>query len=268
MKIKVNSQIAYLGTLGRSVDPAMPSIVFVHGAALDHSVWTLFARYFARHGYNAIVVDLPGHGRSDGEPLMSISAQADWLAAMASTLGLTKAIWVGHSMGSLAVIDLAARYPDITEQIALVGTSLPMAVTEQLLAAAKQDDPLAFDMVTVWGHGPNAHIGGISSPGMWLIGSGLRLLERSRPGVLFTDLNACNNYTEGLEQAARIRSPVLLVLGEKDMMTPPRATGKLRTALGAARAITLKGIGHNLMNEDPNGLLDALITLIPHSKVA
>ena len=268
MKIDINSQIAYLGTLGRGVDPNLPSIVFVHGAALDHSVWTLFARYFARHGYNTIAVDLPGHGRSEGEPLVSISAQADWLAAVTSTLDLSKAIWVGHSMGSLAVLDLAARHPDITEQIALVGTSVPMAVTEQLLEAARRNDPLAFDMVTVWGHGPNAHVGGISSPGIWVIGSGLRLLERSRPGVLFTDLSACNNYTEGLEQAARIHCPVLLVLGEKDMMTPPRTIGKLSATLGEQRTITLAGVGHNLMSEDPNGLLDALITLIPPSKVA
>ena len=241
MKIEVNSQIAYLSTLGRDVDPTIPSIVFVHGAALDHSVWTLFTRYFTRHGYNAIAVDLPGHGRSEGEPLGSIQAQADWLAAMASTLGLAKAIWVGHSMGSLAVFDLAVRHSDITEQIALVGTSLPMAVTEELLKTARQNEPLAFDMVTVWGHGPNAHIGGINSPGMWLVGSGLRLLERSRPGVLFADLNACNNYTEDLEQAARIRCPVLLVLGEKDAMTPPRTTRKLSAALGEQRTITLTG---------------------------
>ena len=44
-----------------------PTVVFVHGAQHDHSVWTLPARWFAHHGYVACSrLDLPGHGRSAG----------------------------------------------------------------------------------------------------------------------------------------------------------------------------------------------------------
>ncbi|MCH9675735.1 MAG: alpha/beta hydrolase [Gammaproteobacteria bacterium] len=268
MELTINSQAAYLGTQGRDIDPARPSIVFVHGAAMDHSVWTMFCRYFARHGFNTIAVDLPGHGRSDGEPLRTIEAIADWLAAMLKQLKISQAIMVGHSMGSLAVLDFAARYPDATERLAMVGTSVPMLVSDVLLDAAKRDDHAAFDMVTIWGHGPGAHIGGISAPGMWLTGSGLRLMEQSRPGTLFADLSACNDYKTGLEQAAKVACPTLLILGEKDMMTPPRAARKLQGALNQHETIVLRGVGHSLMSEDPNGLLDALATLTTSMEVA
>ena len=43
-----------------------PTLMFVHGAANDHSVWALQSRYFAHHGFNVLAVDLPAHGRSAG----------------------------------------------------------------------------------------------------------------------------------------------------------------------------------------------------------
>ena len=55
-----------------------------------------------------------------------------------------------------------------------------------------------------------------------MTGHALRLLERSRPGVLHADLKACNGYTLGVARAGRVTCPVLLVLGERDAMTPPR----------------------------------------------
>jgi pimeloyl-ACP methyl ester carboxylesterase len=54
----------------RSFDPALPLVVFLHGAALDHTVWALLARWFAHRGNAVLAPDLPGHGRSGGEPLV------------------------------------------------------------------------------------------------------------------------------------------------------------------------------------------------------
>ena len=58
------------------------SVLFIHGAGFDHTVWTLPARYFARQGRNVIAVDLPGRGLSGGEALTSIEAMADWLCLL------------------------------------------------------------------------------------------------------------------------------------------------------------------------------------------
>ena len=56
-----------------------------------------------------------------------------------------------------------------------------------------------------------------------MFGAGKRLLERARPGVLFKDLQACNDYEQAPAAAAKVKVPVTVVLGERDLMTPPKA---------------------------------------------
>ncbi|HEX9278879.1 MAG TPA: alpha/beta fold hydrolase, partial [Casimicrobiaceae bacterium] len=67
MRCDVGGRCVYAYTGSRGFDPALPTVVFVHGAAHDHSVWALQSRYFAHHRRNVLAVDLPGHGRSGGE---------------------------------------------------------------------------------------------------------------------------------------------------------------------------------------------------------
>ena len=93
---------------------------------------------------------------------------------------------------------------------------------------------------------------------MWMVGSTLRLYERSRPYVLHNDMNACNKYSAGLERAAAVRCPVLMVLGKGDRLTPVRGTLPLQQALPDPRVVVLEDAGHTLMTEAPNLLLDAL----------
>jgi pimeloyl-ACP methyl ester carboxylesterase len=69
MEFSVDDKSVFAATGGRPFDPALPSIVFVHGAAMDHTVWALQTRYFAHHGRNVLAIDLPGHGRSAGPAL-------------------------------------------------------------------------------------------------------------------------------------------------------------------------------------------------------
>src|SRR5207244_5808964 len=111
MKLVVQGHEAYAYTGGKPFDPALPCVVFIHGALNDHSVWTLLARWFAHHGHAVLAPDLPGHGRSEGPPLASVEALADWLLALLDAAGVGSAALVGHSMGSLIALEAAARAP-------------------------------------------------------------------------------------------------------------------------------------------------------------
>jgi pimeloyl-ACP methyl ester carboxylesterase len=258
MDLIVDGIKTYAATGGREHDPALPLVVFVHGAALDHTVWALLARWFAHRGYAVLAPDLPGHGRSEGAPLASIAAMADWTAALIAAAGASKATLVGHSMGSLVALETAARHPERIAAIGLIGTAAAMPVSRDLLAAAEVDDHAAIDMLRIWGYGFRAGLGGSLAPGMWMLGGAERLLERARPGVLFRDLTACNDYRDGLASAARVRLPAVLVLGEHDVMTPAKAGRELAAALPDARVVVLKGAGHMLMSERPDEVLDAI----------
>src|SRR5258706_11915447 len=107
MRFSVVGNEVYAYTGARPLAATQPTIAFVHGAANDHSVWALQSRYFAHHGRNVLAVDLPGHGRSEGAPLPSVEAIADWLIALLDALGIESAALVGHSLGSLAVLEAA-----------------------------------------------------------------------------------------------------------------------------------------------------------------
>jgi pimeloyl-ACP methyl ester carboxylesterase len=165
-------------------------------------------------------------------------------------------------MGSLVAISLAAKYSDRVRTIALIGITVPMPVSEALLNSAKANSPDAIDMLTLWGHGSSAHLGGSATPGMWMLGGGKRLMERAAPGVIYTDLNACNQYKQGLEDAGSITCQALLILGQSDLMTPPRKARALTEVLSDSRTVVLEKSGHAMLSERPEQVLDQLILIV------
>ncbi len=262
MELQIDQKVAYVATGNRDLDPGRETVVFIHGAGQDHTIWVLPTRYFARHQRNVLAVDLPGHGRSTGPALRTVEEMADWMVRVLDTAGLKTAAVVGHSMGSLVALETAARHPDQIRAVAMVGISVPMPVNDKLLSSAEANDHAALEMLTLWGHSLSAQIGGSATPGMWMVGCGIRLLERSAPGVLHAALEACNEYRVGLEHAKKVSGPALLILGKRDVMTPTRAAEDLNRALPNAETVLLEGAGHALLLEQPDEVLDALIRIV------
>lgn len=232
--------------------------MFVHGAGLDHTIWQLQTRYFAHHGRSVLAVDLPGHGRSEGPPLASIRELAGWLRDLIASVGARTAALVGHSMGAFVTLTAAAETPERVSALALLGVAARMPVHPELLDAARRDDHLAFDLVTSWGFGRKSHFGGHRGPGLWMTGGGVRLLERNAPGVLATDLAACDGFAEATQLACAIRCPTLLVLADRDRMTPLRGATELAEKVAGTRTVVLSECGHMMMVEKPDETLDAL----------
>ena len=258
MQLSVNGIDTFVATGGREFDASQPTIVLLHGAGFDHTTWALHSRWFAHHGFGVLAPDLPGHGRSSGPPLPTIAGMADWTASLLNAAGAARARLVGHSMGSLIALETAARHPAKVSGLSLIGTAATMTVGPDLLKAAEADDHSAIDMVSIWGLGFQAELGGSLAPGLWMHAGAQRILEQCRPGVLFNDLSACNAYQGALAAAAQITIPATLILGERDMMTPARAGKTLAAALPNSRIVVLPGAGHMIMVERPDALLVAL----------
>jgi len=258
MNLVVGGQAVYAYSGTRPFDPSQPTVLFVHGAANDHGVFALQSRYFAWHGRNVLAVDLPGHGRSAGEALPSVEALAGWLCDVMDAAVLETASVAGHSLGSLAVLEFAARNPDRVRALALLGPAVPMTVSDDLLAAAARNDHVAYELINGWSFSSGGQLGGNQMPGMWMTGNAMRLLERCRDGVLSTDLLACHRYANGLAAAAAVRCPTLAILAARDVMAPLRNAKALLAALTNARTVTLAETGHSLMAERPGEVLDAL----------
>jgi pimeloyl-ACP methyl ester carboxylesterase len=258
MLLSVNGTECFVATGGRQFDSSLPTIVLLHGAGFDHTAWALHSRWFAHHGFGVLAPDLPGHGRSKGATLPTIAAMADWTAALLDAAGAAKARLVGHSMGSLIALETAARHPAKVSGLSLIGTAATMTVGPDLLKAAETNGHAAIDMVSIWGLGFQAELGGSLAPGLWMHFGAQRVLEQCRPGVLFNDLSACNAYQGALAAAAQIKVPATVIVGERDMMTPAKAAKALAAALPNSRTIVLAGAGHMMMAERPDELLAAL----------
>jgi pimeloyl-ACP methyl ester carboxylesterase len=254
----VDGRQAFAYTAAHALDPAQPTVVFAHGAGLDHSWFGLQSRYFGYHGRNVLAIDFPGHGRSEGPPLATIAEMADWVPRLLDAAKLERASVVGHSMGALAALECAARHPQRIERIALLGIAYPMKVSDAFLEAARADRHEAYDMETIWGHAPQVPLGGNPNPGMWMYGDTLARLERLASGVLYNDLRSCHGYAGGEAAAAKLKCPVLFVLGRRDHMTAAKAGLAFARTVPGAQVVQIAPSGHSLMAESPDAVLDAL----------
>ena len=262
MRIEINGNEVFYGTGSGTPSDAANTLIFVHGAGFDHTIWVMPARYFARHGWRVVALDLPGHGRSQGQAVTSIAQMADWLAQVIDAVSPNQqASVVGHSMGSLVAMSLAARHANKVQKLALLGTSAPMPVADVLLNAALDNDQAAIDMTNTWSHSARGSLGSSQNPGVSNLHIGERLLQQAGAGVFHTDLAACNGFTaDGL---AEVKQPTLVIIGDEDKMTPPRAGLAVADQLPHVQQRRLAGCGHSMLSEQPNQVLDELAAFLP-----
>ncbi len=262
MELHVDGAKTYCYTGGKAFDAAKPTVIFIHGVLNDHSVWILQTRYLAHHGWNVLAVDLPGHGRSEGEAPASVEAGADFVLALMDAAAVPRAALVGHSWGSLIALEATARRPERVSQLVMVGTAFPMRVSPALLESSISAPDRAIAMVNTFSHSTLAPPPSALGPGTWLYGGSRALMKRilaSNPkvNVFHRGFKACDDYRGGEAAMEKVRCPVLFVLGRKDAMTPPQAAASLQRKADNSRTVVLDA-GHSLMTEAPDGVLDAI----------
>jgi pimeloyl-ACP methyl ester carboxylesterase len=256
--LRVEGHAVAFASGGKPFDPAKPALVLLHGAGMDHTVWTLQTRSFAHHGFSVLALDLPGHGASGGAALDSIGAYAEWLERLFDAAGLERAALAGHSLGALIALEFAARSAHRLRALTLLGVAAKMPVHPDMLASAKAGTDEVLDCMTSWGHARRHHFGGHAAPGLWMLGATRHLVARARPGVIHAGLTACDAYADALAAAAKVSVPTLLILGAEDMMTPAKSGLELARSIVGARAEVLSGCGHMMMSEAPDRTLDLM----------
>ncbi len=264
MIVEVDGRQAHAATGG--VEPAGdgPTMLLIHGAGMDSTVWQQQTRFVAHRGVRAVAVDLPGHGRSEGPAMTTIADMAHWVARFLDAAGLAPAHVVGHSMGTFIALELARHHPGKVTSLVLLGTAVGMPVHPELLQASLDDLDRAAALMASWGHAKPAHIGHNPTPGLWMLGGARALVETGEPGALHTDFTACTEYRDAPEAAAAVACPVRLVVGLGDKMTPPKSAHQLIAAMDQdlVTVTRLADVGHMMMIEDPRStrrvLLDAI----------
>ena len=123
-----------------------PPLIFVHGVACHHGFWEPQLSRFALD-HRVIAVDLRGHGESDAphQPY-TMRAFADDVAWMSRQLEVRRPVVVGHSLGGLVGLELAAAYPECLSAVALVDSVLLPSVdrpevVHELIGGLRGADP-------------------------------------------------------------------------------------------------------------------------------
>ena len=253
MIVEVDGRQAHGATGGIEPTGDDPTMILVHGAGMDATVWQQQTRFLAHRNLRPVAVDLPGHGRSEGPPLTTIADMAHWVARFIDAADLAPAHVVGHSMGTFVALELARHHPEKVTSLVLLGTAIAMPVHPELLQASVDDLDKAAALMASWGHAKPAHIGHNPTPGLWMLGGARALVENSEPGALHTDFTACTDYRDALEAAQAVNCPVRVVVGLGDKMTPPKSADQLIAAMDhdLVTVTRLAGVGHMMMIEDP-----------------
>ena len=251
MYLNLNNEQVFVATGHRDFVASQPTVVFIHGAGMSHLAWSLFTRYYAHNGFNVLTIDLPGHGYSTGDLRTSIESMADYINQVLDHFAVSDCRLVGHSMGSLVAIETAHRASERVKSLALIGCAYPMVVGEVLLDAARNNDPSAIDMMVIWGHDYVEQIGGNRVPGVRAVTLAKRWLQKVGPGVLFNDLNACNEYQNAETAVSAMEIPVTMIVGDRDKMTPPKVAAAIAKALPHVSYRSIERCGHGCMLEQP-----------------
>ena len=131
------------GPLAARVAGSGPRIVFVHGFTQTGRSMVTLAEHVVRHGYQAAVVDLPGHGESS-HVRADLRRTADLVAA---TTG--PAIYVGYSLGGRVCLHLALMSPHMVHRLALIGATPGIVDDDERAARRTADDRLAQHLLQV-----------------------------------------------------------------------------------------------------------------------
>ncbi|MBM3581049.1 MAG: alpha/beta hydrolase [Alphaproteobacteria bacterium] len=256
MEFDIDGHRAFASTGERPFAPNKGALVLLHGAGMDHTVWSFQARRFAHRGMAVFAPDFPGHGRSGGPPRASIESLADWTIGALRALGLDRPLLVGHSMGARVALEVAARLGPRAGGLVLVGIAERLAVNPELRRAAAAGEDRAVDMILKWS------FGGRPADRHWraarLARRVRRLMARTPPAVLGVDLAACDEDKGAVDAAGKVACPAAVVAGAGDRMTPPASARRLAEKIAGAALIEIPDAGHMSPIEAPAAVAAAI----------
>lgn len=229
--------------------PDIPTLLFVHGAGLNHAQWQA-QMLNLRNQANLIAVDLPGHALSahhEGE--QSISAYAGILAELIEHLACKELILVGHSMGGAACIELAIQQQQCLAGLILINTGAKLSVSPELLEKISDDFPHFVQMMAEQAMTDGADIE--------ILQPFTDLLLQSDLQVVVNDFSACNQF-DRLEQLNTVTCPTLVLSAELDTMTPPKYGQFLSDHLTNSHFEIIHGAAHLSPMEHPEEINNAI----------
>jgi len=251
------------GTARSSADPA---IVLLHGLLFDGGMWRGQLEALARFG-RVVVIDGPGHGKSEAAPPFTMEAHADALAEAFTELGIARAVVVGLSWGGMVGMRLALQHPSRVAALALLDTSAErQTLAERIRYRAfvalhrraglpyslylRQVAPLMFAEQTI-----------ATRPEL-VRATYTRTMGFDREAVARASMAVVVHRKDILGEIGRIRVPTLVLCGREDRATTPDKSQNIARAIPGAELVVVEGVGHMSVLEDSARVNEHLVPFV------
>ncbi|HEU0086882.1 MAG TPA: alpha/beta hydrolase [Pseudonocardiaceae bacterium] len=253
------------------------TLVLAHGWTLDSRVWGPVVDLLAPSlDVRVLRYDHRGHGRSDPAPpgTTTIAQLADDLADLLCGVVSGPVVLAGHSMGGMAIMALAERYPDLVAQrvvgAVFVATSggqlMPLDFGLQpllgRLLARGEARLLRAESIALRLRGREWTIrrAGLVRPGVrWLlfgehprradIDLTARCMAQGRPGNIVDFRPTFDDHDRAAALTAFAHVPTLVLAGTRDRLIPVRHAAAIAAALPDATLVRYAGAGHMVLLE-------------------
>ena len=232
-----------------------PVVVCVHGLGGSSNTWTPLLPALSRH--RVVRIDLPGSGRSQRvEGALSIARYVDTLLAVCARLNISRAHWLGHSMGTIVVQHIAADHPEVTASAALFGPLIapPDAARAAMQTRAAKAREGAAGMHEITQALLNAALSADTRQRLPVAVAFVRESLMRQDGDAYA--RSCEALA-GAQAAAieRITAPLLLVTGDEDGVAPPQSVRAMADRMHGAKrtkVVVLPRCGHWTPVERPD----------------
>jgi pimeloyl-ACP methyl ester carboxylesterase len=238
--------------------PNKPPLVLIHGLGGDHLSWPPEIRRLA--DVRVFTLDLPGHCKSEGPGCQSVADYAESVVGFMNATGLSRAVFVGHALGGAIALTLAIDHPERVAGIGLISTGPRLPVSSAVLENAANPATIILAIQTL------QELMHIPQAAKYLKDQTFRHLSSIRQTLFHGDLRASDQFDLTTRLDA-IRTPVLVLCGTDDQLTPRRFSESLAGQIPGAALQTIDGAGHLVMLEQPRrvaALLSVFMTAIPY----
>ncbi len=238
-------------------------IVLLHGVGLSSAIWAYQLRDLS-HEHRVIAIDMRSHGQSlAGRDGCAMSRIALDLCEVLEHLDLEKSMLVGHSMGGMvvlqAMVDLGARIAARTSGIVLAGASAKelarAGVLGRRLAAGLVGRVLGFldgagrplmasDDIAYWATRLSFGVDPVPAH----VQLTEQLLNAMPPSTMASMLRSIIEFDVS-GRLGEVPVPSLVIVGARDVLTPPWAARRLANELPRSTVYQLEGVGHMVMLE-------------------
>lgn len=216
------------------LDSRKSTLIFIHGAGGSGIFWQAQVEGIAPRA-NTLAIDLPGHGRSDGEGMDRVEDYARAVAGFIEDIDIPTPIPCGLSMGGAVTQQLLIEYPNLAKAGVLISTGSRLKVAPVIFETIEKNYGDYVKMIGSFAASEK------TAPG--LLAPFKEEVARCRPEITFGDFRACDRF-DVTDRLSAIGVPVLVITAEDDKLTPPKYGSALEKGIKNTSRVHILDAGH------------------------